>query len=72
MAGKGLLEACGDVLLPAKPCEGHRQVGILAKRLTADRVSIEIQERHLHARVISPEGEQEFDLDVELYDEVGE
>ena len=48
----------------------HGQVGILARRLTPDRVSIQIQERHLHARVISPEGELEFELDVELYDEV--
>ena len=46
-------------------------MGILAKRLTPDRVSIEIQERRLHARVTSPEGEPEFELDVELYDEVG-
>ena len=46
-------------------------MGILAKRLTPDRVSIKIQERRLHALVTSPEGEPEFELDVELYDEVG-
>ena len=46
------------------------QVNVLAKRLTPERVRIEFEEQRLHIVITSPEGELEFELDTELYDEV--
>ncbi len=46
------------------------EVAVLAKNLTPDRVKIDIEERKLHVIVKSPEGEQEYELNVDLYDAV--
>jgi hypothetical protein len=46
------------------------EVAVLAKNLTPDRVDITIEERKLHVIVKSPEGEQEYELSVDLYDAV--
>lgn len=46
------------------------EVAVLAKNLTPDCVDIHIEERKLQAIVKSPEGEQEYELNVDLYDEV--
>ena len=43
---------------------------MLAKNLTPDRLDITIEERKLHVIVKSPEGEQEYELSVDLYDAV--
>ncbi|CAL8460786.1 g317 [Coccomyxa elongata] len=46
------------------------EVDILAKNLTPDRFHMDIEERKLHIVVKSPEGEQEYELNVDLYDAV--
>ncbi|KAK9909046.1 hypothetical protein WJX75_006454 [Coccomyxa subellipsoidea] len=46
------------------------EVAVLAKNLTPDRLDITIEERKLHVIVKSPEGEQEYELSVDLYDAV--
>lgn len=47
-------------------------MAILAKGLTPERVAVSFQERRLRATVTSPEGELDFELDVDLYDQVCE
>lgn len=46
------------------------EVDVLAKNLTPDRFQMDIEERKLHVVVKSPEGEQEYELNVDLYDAV--
>lgn len=46
------------------------EVDVLAKNLTPDRFHMDIEERKLHVIVKSPEGEQEYELIVDLYDAV--
>ncbi|BDA41785.1 Protein SGT1 homolog [Coccomyxa sp. Obi] len=46
------------------------EVDVLAKNLTPDRFHMDIDERKLHVVVKSPEGEQEYELNVDLYDAV--
>lgn len=45
-------------------------MNVLAKRLTPDRLKISMEDRRLHIVINSPEGELEFELDTELYDQV--
>jgi hypothetical protein len=67
----------GEVKMPladgwlSAECESlYWQVNVLAKRLTPERVRVEFEARRLHIVITSPEGELEFELDTELYDEV--
>jgi hypothetical protein len=46
------------------------EVAVLAKGLTPERARIDIHPRHLHIALLSPEGEPEYSLDLELYGEV--
>ena len=52
------------------PLWRNMQVNVLAKRLTPERVKVSMTDRRLHIIVNSPEGELEFELDTELYDQV--
>lgn len=46
------------------------EVGILAKKMTKERVDINIQEQHLSIVIRDAEGEQEFELQLPLYSKV--
>ena len=46
------------------------EVAVLAKDMTKERVDIHIDKQHLHVLIRDAEGEQEYELDLELYGEV--
>lgn len=46
------------------------EVGVLAKKMTKERVDINIQEQHLSIVIRDTEGEQEFELQLPLYSKV--
>ncbi|KAK9825474.1 hypothetical protein WJX81_007655 [Elliptochloris bilobata] len=46
------------------------EVAVLAKNLTPERTRVDIQPRHLRIAILSPEGEPEYELDLDLAGEV--
>ena len=46
------------------------EVSILAKKLTAERVAVAYEKKRLHVTIKDAQGEQEYEMDIELYDEV--
>lgn len=46
------------------------EVAVLAKNMTKERVDIQIDKQHLRVVIRSAEGEQEYELELELYGEV--
>ena len=46
------------------------EVAVLAKNMTKERVDIHIDKQHLRVVIRDAEGEQEYELDVELYGQV--
>ena len=46
------------------------EVAVLAKNMTKERVDIQIDKQHLRVVIKDAEGEQEYELDLELYGEV--
>lgn len=46
------------------------EVAVLAKNMTKERVDIQIDKQHLRVVIRNPEGEQEYELELDLYDEV--
>lgn len=46
------------------------EVAVLAKSMTKERVDIQIDKQHLRVVIKDAEGEQEYELDLELYGEV--
>ena len=43
---------------------------MLAKNVTPERARVDIQPRHLRIEMLSPEGEPEYELDLDLAGEV--
>ena len=48
------------------------EVSILAKNLSPDSVSVHIQEQRLHVTTRGADGQQDYELDIPLYGQVGE
>lgn len=46
------------------------EVAVLAKNMTKERVDIQIDKQHLRVIIRDAEGEQEYELDLELYGQV--
>lgn len=46
------------------------EVAVLAKNMTKERVDIQIDKQHLRVVIRDAEGEQEYELDLDLYGEV--
>ena len=46
------------------------EVAVLAKNMTEERVDIQIDKQRLRVVIKDADGEQEYELDVELYGEV--
>ena len=46
------------------------EVGVLAKKMTKERVDIKIEDQHLSVIIRDAEGEQEFELNLPLYSKV--
>ncbi len=46
------------------------EVAVLAKNMTQERVDIHIDQQHLLVVIRDAEGEQEYELDVDLYGQV--
>ena len=46
------------------------EVAVLAKNMTKERVDIHIDQQHLRVVIRDAEGQQEYELDVELYGQV--
>lgn len=46
------------------------EVAVLAKNMTKERVDIHIDQQHLRVVIKDAEGQQEYELDVELYGQV--
>lgn len=46
------------------------EVAVLAKNMPKERVDIHIDKQHLHVVIRDSEGEQEYELDLDLYGEV--
>lgn len=46
------------------------EVAVLAKNMIKERVDIQIDKQHLRVVIRDAEGEQEYELDLELYGEV--
>ena len=47
------------------------EVSILAKNLSPESVSVHIQEQRLHVTTRGADGQQDFELDIPLYGQVG-
>ena len=47
------------------------EVNVLAKGVAKENVSVQISEQQLRVVLLGPTGEEEFDLDVQLWDKVG-
>ena len=43
---------------------------MLAKNMTQERIDIQVDKQHLRVVIRDAEGEQEYELDLDLYDEV--
>ncbi len=46
------------------------EVAVLAKNMTKERVDIHIDQQHLRVVIRDAEGQQEYELDVDLYGQV--
>ncbi len=46
------------------------EVAVLAKSMTKERVDIHIDQHHLRVVIRDAEGQQEYELDVDLYGQV--
>ena len=47
------------------------EVSILAKNLSPESVSVRIQEQRLHVTTRGADGQQDYELDIPLHDQVG-
>ena len=46
------------------------EVAVLAKNMTKERVDIHVDQQHLRVVIRDAEGEQEYELELDLYDQV--
>ncbi len=46
------------------------EVAVLAKNMTKERIDIQIDQQHLRVVIRDAEGQQEYELDVDLYGQV--